>query len=166
MSIRVRNVVKGLMLVLVLSVLLSCELLLPAGEEESEYEWIMMVYLDGDNNLEDAAVEDFHEMEKGLYDMAQLNGDIRDSFRILVLFDDETIGAQGIYDVTPYDVDLTSTAQMSAAPSRGLLSNTSTEVNMGNALTLDAFIEYVKDRYDSEKLCTRAVESWRRCSKR
>lgn len=150
MSIRVRNVVKGLMLVLVLSVLLSCELLLPAGEEESEYEWIMMVYLDGDNNLEDAAVEDFHEMEKGLYDMAQLDGDIRDSFRILVLFDDETIGAQGIYDVTPYDVDLTSTAQMSAAPSRGLLSNTSAEVNMGNALTLDAFIEYVKDRYDSE----------------
>lgn len=150
MNIRVRTVASGLMLVLVLSVLLSCELLLPAGEEESEYEWVMMVYLDGDNNLEDAAVEDFHEMEKGLYDMAQIDGDIRDSFRILVLFDDETIGAQGIYDVAPYNVDLTSTAQMSAVPYRGLLADTSGEVNMGSALTLDAFIEYVKDRYDSE----------------
>ncbi|MBN2860114.1 MAG: hypothetical protein JXK93_07630 [Sphaerochaetaceae bacterium] len=150
MNIRVQAVASGLMLVLMLSVLLSCELLLPAGEEESEYEWVMMVYLDGDNNLEGAGVEDFHEMEKGLYDMAQIDGDIRDSFRILVLFDDETITAQGIYDVMPYNVDLTSNAQMSAAPSRGLLADTSTEVNMGDAATLDAFIDFVKARYDSK----------------
>ena len=150
MSTRVKTVASGLMLVLVLSVLLSCELLLPAEEEESAYEWIMMVYLDGDNNLENAAVQDFHEMEKGLYDMVQLDGDIRDSFRIIVLFDDETIGAQGIYDVMPYNVDLTSNAQMSAAPSRGLLAGTSNEVNMGSAATLDDFIDFVKDRYDSE----------------
>lgn len=43
--------------------------------------WLVLVYLDGDNNLEKAAIDDFNEMESAMY---KLNND---GLNILALFD-------------------------------------------------------------------------------
>ncbi|MHA1743395.1 MAG: hypothetical protein ACTSV6_03985, partial [Candidatus Heimdallarchaeota archaeon] len=37
----------------------------PKGSVAEVKDWTFMVYLDGDNNLEDAAIEDINEMESG-----------------------------------------------------------------------------------------------------
>ncbi|HQG40743.1 MAG TPA: clostripain-related cysteine peptidase, partial [Spirochaetales bacterium] len=49
--------------------------------------WTIMVYMDGDNNLEAAAIEDFNEMEAGLFAAKVQDPSIESKINIIVLFD-------------------------------------------------------------------------------
>lgn len=50
--------------------------------------WTVMVYLVADNDLEAAGVDDFQEMERGIYDaVAAGNGGITNNVNIIVMFD-------------------------------------------------------------------------------
>ncbi|NOY07578.1 MAG: hypothetical protein GXP33_01910 [Spirochaetes bacterium] len=62
--------------------------------------WTFMVYLDGDNSLSSYALDDFNEMEQGLYNLNQAGGN--DNLKIIVLYDD-TSPTEGtrLYRVVP-----------------------------------------------------------------
>jgi len=103
-------------------------------------EWTVMVYLDGDNNLEENAIDDFNEME-------QVGSD--DYINIVAIFDridgyDTSNGnwetARYYYvekDTNPLTITSTMVAELG-------------EVNMGSALTLENFIEWAVDNYPAK----------------
>ena len=75
-----------------------------SGNSDLADSWTIMCYLDGDNNLEENALEDFNEMEKGLYDaIAAGYADISENLNIIVMIDrtrgeDSTITESGDTD--------------------------------------------------------------------
>lgn len=107
--------------------------------------WLVLVYLDGDNNLESAAVEDFNEMESALY--KQTNSGLN----ILALFD-RTSG----YDST--NGDWTGTRLYYVQPDNDSNDINSTllkdygELDMGNPTTLSNFITYAKQNFTYQHL--------------
>ena len=96
------------------------------------YDWLIMIYLDGDNNLEDVAIDDFNELEEG-FDPAQ-------DIKILVLLDrtpgyDTSNGdwtGTRLYQITSDD---TSTITSTLIEDKGVL-------NMGSGTVLEDFVEY------------------------
>lgn len=98
-------------------------------------EWTLMMYLDGDNNLNDAALEDINEMEVvGSTDDVQL----------IVLFDGNQSGDSVLYqiqhDSNGYDGIIVST----------ILDNLG-EVNMGDPNTAINFGNWVKTNYPANR---------------
>jgi len=116
-------------------------LVLPAAyAQEREYEWLYMVYLDGDNNLESYGVRDLNEMEAGLSSNPGAN------IKVLVLFDGYSgryIGHSGakIYEVLP---DTSTTIRSKVVRDLG-------EVNMGDPYTLTQFVDYCVSNYPARK---------------
>ena len=106
--------------------------------KDYDYEWVVMVYLDGDNNLEEAAVDDLNELEAGLGSSTDI--------KIIVLID----RAEG-YDTTNgdwteariYEVVSDETSTIAST----LLSNEG-ELNMGHQDVLDYFINYTYTNYN------------------
>lgn len=105
-----------------------------------DYDWIVMVYLDGDNNLEEAAIDDLNELEEGLGSNTNI--------KVIVLIDraagyDTSNGdwtGTRIYEVVSDDT---------SAIASTLLSDEG-ELNMGDGDVLENFIDYCFTNYDSE----------------
>ena len=122
----------------------------PPAQEEYLGTWTIMVYLDSDNNLEPAGVEDFNEMERGLYLAQQLIPAIADKLNIIVLFDrisgyDSSNGDwtdTRLYKVLPDNNMSTFASQLITSDA-----NLQGELNMGDPTTLSNFISYVKTNY-------------------
>ena len=91
------------------------------------YDWIYMVYCDGDNNLDSYAVDDINEMEWG-YDNAK-SGDVK----VIVFLDRLSSGAK------TYDIEFDT---LSAIDSPILTTGFPSEPNMGSKTTLKNFITY------------------------
>lgn len=125
-----KRLAAGVLGVLLLIVLTGCPWF---GGEEPEREWVIMVYLDGDNNLDSEAVEDFHEMEEGLENTEHL--------AVIVQYDSLYAGKQGRFKVVP-----DSTPEYLEYPSAGLIESIA-EPDMGDAETLKDFIDFCKERY-------------------
>ncbi len=114
---------------------------------ENETSWLVLVYLDGDNDLEDAAIEDLNEMEL----IGSGNG-----VEIVVLFDrhpgyDSSNGdwaGTRLYHVT-YDTD---TSTINSEQLKLWTGNYEEELNMGDPATLENFIEYVYGLYGGEHI--------------
>jgi len=89
-------------------------------------EWTIMVYLDGDNNLDEAGVEDMDEME---------TVGSNDYFDIIVLFDRRYDNAKLWHVMNGYSEELQDLG----------------EVNMGNAETLISFAVNAMTQYPAKK---------------
>jgi len=98
------------------------------------YDWIYMVYCDGDNNLDSYAVDDVNEMEWG-YDDAK-SGDVK----VIVFLDRESSGAK------TYDIEFDT---LSAIDSPILTTGFPSEPNMGSKTTLKNFITYCFNNFPS-----------------
>lgn len=57
------------------------------GQSSFPVEWLFLIYMAGDNNLESAALGDMNEIEKGLYDLKQRDAWSFERVKILVLLD-------------------------------------------------------------------------------
>ncbi len=107
--------------------------------------WLVLVYLDGDNNLEDCAIDDLNEMESALY---KLNNK---ELNILALFD-----RTSSYDSS--NGDWTSTRLYYIQPDSDTSEINSTlikdygELNMGDPATLSNFISYAKQNFTYQHL--------------
>ena len=121
---------------LILVTLIVASFVQVAAQEKEPYDWLFMVYLDGDNNLESYGVKDLNEMEQGLSVAPQAN------IALLVLFDGGTgryIGHKGakIYKVAP---DTSTSIGSKVVKDMG-------EVNMGDPNTLTDFVDYGTSNY-------------------
>ena len=109
--------------------------------------WTFMIYLDGDNNLEDAAIDDFNEMVAGLNNLNNPN------IKVIVLLDrisgynsTEFLGeVEDWHGARVYEINQTNsyTKKTDAWFVDG------DERNMGDPITLNSFIEYCKTNYTS-----------------
>ncbi len=104
-------------------------------------QWTIMVYMDGDNDLEPFAIADFNEMEavdlrgsginvitlfdRGTYD--NTNGDWQGTRLMPVKFDDDTINTEII-------------SESVASSELGLTANGNEELNMGDPANIEGFI--------------------------
>jgi len=105
--------------------------------------WTFMVYLDGDNDLEEAAISDIQEMEKG--------GGTNVDINVVILVD-----RHNLYDTSNgdwsdgryYEIsdDVTTSIDSVLLSSLG-------EVNMGDPAVLQAFLEYCFVNYPAEYYC-------------
>jgi hypothetical protein len=117
-------------------------LITSSGQASRKGEWLFLVYLDADNNLESAGITDFNEMEAGL---AQMSTAVRNQTEVLVLMD-RIAG----YDST--NGDWTDTRLFSVNPDTGstmnsrLLANWG-ERNMADPSTLEALLALADQNY-------------------
>lgn len=126
--------------------------------------WTIMVWLDGDNNLESAAMEDINEMEYGLYQASLTDPQITDKVKIIVQVDrcgyvndygyyvgyDENTAYTGenwtgtrIYIIRPDSAN-------SVAFTSERIDQNMNEVNMGSAANLKTFINNCKDKFEAD----------------
>lgn len=111
-------------------------------QTKATYDWVFMVYLDGDNNLESAAIDDFKEMASigSTSDVA-----------IVTLFDRWTgVNDEGGYDDETYDNWTTTKLYFVDYNEEPYASNADEdwgEKNMGSPDTLYQFVSYVLNNY-------------------
>lgn len=130
--------------------LIACTKLVDNTEypTEDSGEWLFMVYLDGANNLEEFAINDFNEMELGL---SKLDTAIRDNIKIIVLFDrisgydnsNENWTGTRVFEVLP-DTD---PETINSIHLKGWWGSGYGELNVGDPQTLSKFINYCKTYY-------------------
>ncbi len=104
------------------------------------FDWLVMIYLDGDNNLEEFGIDDINEMELG-----KITGS---SIAVIVMFD-RILG----YDVTNGDWTDTRifniTADSDIYTIDSVLLQNEGEANMGDGATLESFLDYCFINYDA-----------------
>ena len=117
--------------------------------------WTVMVWLDGDNNLETAAVNDLNEMELGLYNALQRNSGIEDNIQIIVQIDRISGYLTGGYDggsdwqdTRRYKIKPDSVTSDAVIRSEKLAELG--EIDMSDAGELKDFISYCKTNYPSD----------------
>lgn len=115
--------------------------------------WTFMVYMAADNNLEDAAMEDFNEMEASDFDSEKIN--------IIVLFDrnnfkdcndsEEWRGSR-MYEICKdkNGINTTICSKQISCTDLGLGVKNEKSLDMGNPETLRGFIKNVVNNYPAE----------------
>ncbi len=106
---------------------------------QAEKKWTVMVYLDGDNNLEEAAINDLNEMEM-----------IGSSSEVDIVVQFDRING---YDDSNYDWDETKRYHVEKDTSQsdiGAAVANIGEVNMGSGSTLEEFIIWSQTTYPAE----------------
>lgn len=104
------------------------------------FDWLIMMYIDGDNNLEEFAIDDIYEMEA-----AKITGS---SIAIIVMVD----RISG-YDISNGDwtgariYNITADGSTTAINSELLQDNG--EANMGDGATLESFLDYCFTNFDA-----------------
>ncbi|NHJ87995.1 MAG: hypothetical protein FK734_21200, partial [Asgard group archaeon] len=109
------------------------------GVNDIGYEWLILNYLDGDNNLEENAMSDINELEEGFNS---------GSIKVLALLD-RTPG----YDTTDGDWTGTRLYEITHDIDYGTIASTLIkdfgELNMGDGDTLELLLEYGLNNYSS-----------------
>lgn len=126
--------------------------------------WTIFIYMDGANDLEQPGIEDFHEMEYGLYLSRQSYPDILDYLNIIVLYDriaghsalpQEDWTDTRLFKVLPDSDSLGSIVSEEIFDSAGEFGfstgeSASVERNMAHPDTLKNFIDFGIDRFPAD----------------
>ncbi len=114
-----------------------------------DIEWLLMMYIGGDCNLEEFLWEDLNEMELGLY---KLDEDVRSKVKIVALWDGipgesdyPPVGAK-LYELGPDSKlnTMISTNTQDLTASKWWEGN---EIDMSDGANLTAFLNWVKENY-------------------
>ncbi len=112
-------------------------------------EWLMMMYIGGDGNLEEALWEDLNEVELGLH---KLDEGVRNRIEVVALWD----GIEGYTDASPEGTklyELGTDRELNTRVSSNTKDLTESkwwtgdEVDMSDGATLTAFMDWAKERY-------------------
>ena len=117
-------------------------------------DWTVMVWLDGDNDLEAAALYDFNEMEYGLYLAEQeIGSNINDDLAVIVQIDRVSGYVNGGLDggpdwSNPRRYRITSDSNTGDDMIRSYQLANMPEISMGSAANLKEFITYCKTNFN------------------
>ena len=137
-----RAPVKILVFITILVFMLSA-IPISLGEENGMAEWTFMVYLDCDNNLESAGVEDLNEMESA-GSTEEVNIVVQMDRCAVEGYDESNgdwTGAKRYYVTKDNDADIINSEEIEDLG----------EVNMGDPWTLINFTKWAIDNYPAEK---------------
>ncbi|MFX1512272.1 MAG: clostripain-related cysteine peptidase, partial [Promethearchaeota archaeon] len=107
--------------------------------------WTFMVYMDGDNDLEEVAITDFNEMEYGLYQSG-----LAEEMNVVIIFDRHSNydSSNGNWVETRYyQIDPDNNLDMNIEST--MISNLG-EINMGHPNTLTNFITWALTNYPAD----------------
>jgi hypothetical protein len=115
--------------------------------------WTIMIYMDGDNNLDANGIDDINEMEYGFWQAKESYTDIDSYLTIIALFDMSSIGDwtdTRLYEIMPDPddtPDFTSEEQFDPSGLYGFATIETDEVerNMGDRSTLIDFLNFCTD---------------------
>lgn len=154
-QVEVRGLGRWLKLFFVVSLLFFFPGCGGGGGSDSGPTWTIMVYLDGDNNLETEALNDFNEMELARFSSRT---------KVVVLFDrSDKVGggyttAQGgwsdtrLYEILPDSNSAAiSSKRLEDPDGLGITLDGTRELNMGSGETLKRFVAFGKQAYPAEK---------------
>ncbi|MCP4132981.1 MAG: choice-of-anchor D domain-containing protein [bacterium] len=143
-----------------------------SSQDESR-DWVIMYYVDADNDLEGLLLNDVNEIEGVNFD--------RDKVTVIALIDrvnghwsgdgnwTDSRAFEIGYDSNGYNNTLCDASKRIAIPSLGITeSSTSVEVNMGDGKTLEKFISFCRENYPAKNymmLFTNHGGGWRSGSK-
>ncbi len=146
-----KEALKTSMILFVLAIslvgLCSCPVIIQEGPSASTQKTLVMVWLDGDNNLNPHALEDFHEMEYGLYLAQESDPDILEKLEIIVQYDSNTTSSPtpGRYKVLPRE----DSAGITMDHTNNIYELD--EPNMGDAEELADFISWCKTNHPADR---------------
>ena len=130
-------------------VLITSMMIFSLGEIQQtsalDKEWTIMIYLDGDNNLEAAAIDDFNEME--------FAGGTTDDVNVVAIFD----RCAESYEYGQYPEDWSGTryyeiqSDTDMSTINSLMVQDLGEQNMGDFDTLSTFVTWAKTNYPADK---------------
>lgn len=106
----------------------------------SPVSWTIMIYMDGDNNLDGYAEDDFNEIELGIEQaLANGNSDITSKMNVILLLDLNDTGDTRLYRITNSGF---SRISGDGYFDEGLTESSTTELNMADPDTLSDFIGF------------------------
>lgn len=151
---------------------------LDSYEPQEDVDWLIMMYVDGDNDLHDSLYLDINEVERALYNYENIPGE-KPKVKVVALWDgwkisgsnigsvstqilelgpDPNLTEQGLYQLCENTKDLTVTALTPLEPytsSNNWINYSfikeSAEVNMGNPKTLENFLKWAEIYYPNAK---------------
>lgn len=151
---------------------------LDSYEPQKDVDWLIMMYVDGDNDLHDSLYLDINEVERALYNYENIPGE-KPKVKVVALWDgwkisgsnigsvstqilelgpDPNLTEQGLYQLCENTKDLTVTALTPLEPytsSNNWINYSfikeSAEVNMGNPKTLENFLKWAEIYYPNAK---------------
>lgn len=151
---------------------------LDSYEPQEDVDWLIMMYVDGDNDLHDSLYLDINEIERALYNYENIPGE-KPKVKVVALWDgwkisgsnigsvstqilelgpDPNLTEQGLYQLCENTKDLTVTALTPLEPytsSNNWINYSffteSAEVNMGNPKTLENFLKWAEIYYPNAK---------------
>ncbi len=110
--------------------------------------WTFMIYLDADNNLESAAIDDFNEMITGLNGLGNANINVIVLIDRIAGYDDSNFLGETSNWVDARLFQINQTGSYTKLTAEWLPDGT--ELNMGDPITLKNFINYCKTNFNSE----------------
>lgn len=151
---------------------------LDSYEPQEDVDWLIMMYVDGDNDLHDSLYLDINEVERALYNYENIPGE-KPKVKVVALWDgwkisgsnigsvstqilelgpDPNLTEQGLYQLCENTKDLTVTALTPLEPytsSNNWINYSffteSAEVNMGDPKTLENFLKWAEIYYPNAK---------------
>lgn len=151
---------------------------LDSYEPQEDVDWLIMMYVDGDNDLHDSLYLDINEIERALYNYENIPGE-KPKVKVVALWDgwkisgsnigsvstqilelgpDPNLTEQGLYQLCENTKDLTVTALTPLEPytsSNNWINYSflkeSAEVNMGDPKTLENFLKWAEIYYPNAK---------------
>jgi hypothetical protein len=113
--------------------------------EPKEEGWLFMMYMDGDNNLENALWTDINEMEYGLYQLDQSGVDIS-KIHFMILWDGASNGDSELFELAP-DSSENYTLSSNTINHTSEKWWTGNEVNVGDGDNVTAFLTWAEAKY-------------------
>ena len=122
--------------------------------QKKDCDWLVLMYMDGDNSLEYSLREDFNEVEQGLSLIRNVDGSAKSGFysvRVVVLWDGRQKKDSRIFELGA-DIESNYAGENTInIQNVGFIKKADNEVNMSSGSTLTDFIKWADNHYSAGK---------------